>query len=576
MTGPAEKRKSQVYEIPNGSILGKYEILRKLATGGMAEIYLARARGTAGFEKLVVLKRILPNVAEDPTFVQMFLDEARLAASLQHPNIADVYDVGEDKGAYFFTMEFIHGQDTRSIRHALREKGEQIPLAIALSIVHGIASALDYAHGRTGPDGKKLGLVHRDVSSSNVLVSYDGAVKLVDFGIARATVSQHKTQTGTLKGKIPYMSPEQCKGLPLDNRSDLFSLGVLLYELTVGKRPFRGDSEFAIMDGIVYKGAQRPSEVVQGYPAGLEAIVMKLLERAPSQRYSSAEELIHDLDQFLTQNHLWVSAKQLGKYMRGVFADRMQAMEEAERAGVPFAQHVAKTITSQSQRSDILTPGSEFPGMPPRPSQEMLIAQELRTEAKRPSNPPPFVNIPTGETLVPAPTPVSVPIPDLRGSSSRRIVVALVAGLAIGGGGIGAYMYMQTGATPAAASATQPEKEDVRKMDVSPPDQPADNAKAPDKTVDKAPEKTVEKAPEKAPEKTIVKAPEKTIDKPPEKVATPEKTTPKSVRTPPHAPPPPPPPPKKTPKPPKSETTPDTKPDTKDQSWDPNSPLLPQ
>ena len=221
--------KKGAYELPAGTLLGKYEIVRKLATGGMAEIYLARIRGTAGFEKLVVLKRILPNVAEDPTFVHMFLDEARLAATLQHPNIADVYDVGDADGVYFFTMEYVHGQDVRAIKIASRKSGEPVPVAIALAIVYGIASALDYAHTRKGPDGLPLGLVHRDVSTSNILVSYDGAVKLVDFGIARAAGAQHKTLTGTLKGKIPYMSPEQCKGLPLDARSDLFSLGVVLY-----------------------------------------------------------------------------------------------------------------------------------------------------------------------------------------------------------------------------------------------------------------------------------------------------------------------------------------------------------
>ena len=174
------------YELTPGEALGKYEILRKLAVGGMAEIYLARIRGNAGFEKVVVLKRILPQVAEDPTFVQMFLEEARLAATLNHPNIAHVYDVGEVDGQHFFTMEFVHGQDVRSIRHEMKKRTEAVPLPISLAIVHGTAAALHYAHERTGPDGKLLGLVHRDVSASNVMVSYDGAIKLLEFGIARA------------------------------------------------------------------------------------------------------------------------------------------------------------------------------------------------------------------------------------------------------------------------------------------------------------------------------------------------------------------------------------------------------
>jgi serine/threonine protein kinase len=384
----AEPRPLSKYELPRGASVGKYEILRKIATGGMAELYLARVRGTAGFEKVVVLKRILPGVAEDPTFVQMFLDEARLAATLQHPNIADVYDVGEADGQYFFTMEFVHGQDVRTIRHEVRKRNEPVPLSAALAIVHGTASALDYAHERRTPDGKLMGLVHRDVSASNIMVSYDGAVKLLDFGIARVMSATHKTQVGTLKGKIPYMSPEQCKGLPLDRRSDLFSLGVVLFELTVGRRPFRGDSDFAVMDQIVYQGAPKPSSIVHGYPGELEAIVMKLLERDPKARYTTGDELVDELDTFIQKYGLWLSPKQLGKYMRTVFSDRIKAWEEAEKQGVPFTQHVAESITSQSQQSELLTPPSAFPALERRSSQIMAAQPSPEIAAALRPTPP--------------------------------------------------------------------------------------------------------------------------------------------------------------------------------------------
>ena len=403
---PGEPRKAGKFELVPGDTLGTYEILRKLAVGGMAELYLARIRGNAGFEKVVVLKRILPQVAEDATFVQMFLEEARLAGTLNHPNVAHVYDVGEVDGEPFFTMEFVHGQDVRSIRHELKKVSETVPLGVALAVVHGTAAALNYAHERTGPDGKLLGLVHRDVSASNVMVSYDGAIKLLDFGIARAASSTHKTQVGTLKGKVPYMSPEQCKGHPLDRRSDLFSLGVVMFELTVGRRPFRGDSDFAIMDQIVYKGAPRPSSIVTDYPAALEAIVMKLLERDPKARYTTGEELIEDIDSFIQSAGLWMSPTKIGKWMRGVFAEKIRAWEDAEQQGVSFAQHVAHSITSQSQRSELVTPPSAFPGLPPqdtpapetvpekgprRGSQPMAAVQPKRTSQPMPAVAPPVV-----------------------------------------------------------------------------------------------------------------------------------------------------------------------------------------
>ncbi|HWO25499.1 MAG TPA: serine/threonine-protein kinase [Kofleriaceae bacterium] len=345
-------------ELLPGSTLGKYEILRKLATGGMAEIYLARARGVAGFEKTVVLKRILPHVAEDESFVQMFLDEARLAATLQHPNIADVYDVGEVDGNPFFTMEYVHGQDVRAIRAATRKRDEQAPMAIALAIVHGTASALDYAHNRKGPDGRPLELVHRDVSSSNIVVSYDGAIKLLDFGIARAASHQHKTQVGMLKGKTPYMSPEQCRAQRIDRRSDLFSLGTILYELTVGRRPFRGENDFVIMEQIVHGSAAPPSAVAPGYPADLEAIVMRLLATNLDERYQMAEEVLHDLEELISRHGMWVSSRPLGKYMRLLFADRVNAWESAASEGVSLSEHVAQTITSESQRVERVTPSA--------------------------------------------------------------------------------------------------------------------------------------------------------------------------------------------------------------------------
>src|SRR5690606_23277729 len=196
-----------------GSLLGKYQLLRRIATGGMAELFLARATAIHGFEKLVVLKRILPQHAESEDFIRMFLAEARLAATLHHPNIVQVYDIGEeDNNNVFFTMEYVQGQDLRKLVRAARKAEKALPLEHILHIVMGIAAGLHHAHEKIGLDGRPLGIVHRDVSPSNVLVTYEGGVKIVDFGIAKAATAQTATIAGTLKGKIPYMSPEQCRG----------------------------------------------------------------------------------------------------------------------------------------------------------------------------------------------------------------------------------------------------------------------------------------------------------------------------------------------------------------------------
>jgi serine/threonine protein kinase len=428
-------------DIPRGTQLGKHEILRKLATGGMAEIYLACIRGQAGFEKLVVLKRLLPHLATDPPFVQMFLDEARLAATLRHPNIADVYDISDVDGTLFFTMEYIHGQDVRSIRMAARKRNELIPLAISLAIIQGTAAALQCAHQMQGADGRSLELVHRDISANNVVVSYDGAIKLLDFGIARTNDHQHKTQTGTLKGKAPYMSPEQCLGQRLDRRTDLFSLGVVLFELTLGRRPFRGENDFTIMQQIVHGRVPSPSSIVADYPRELEAIVMKLLAHAPGARYATAEELLHDLESFVAKHRLWVSSTSVGKYMRHAFADRVDAWTRASHKGVSLGQYVAETTTSLNHKAALVASSSAFSGLRAAgtPSQELAassspISQRLPTAASPASR--------SAASRIGEPSKAPVVYPEFR--SSRRMVVAMLAALLVSGGGIAGFYAWQT------------------------------------------------------------------------------------------------------------------------------------
>jgi serine/threonine protein kinase len=302
--------------------------MKRLAVGGMAEIYLARASGSEGFEKLVALKRILPQHALSEEFIGMFLNEARLAATLHHPNIAQTYDIGSDGGSYFFTMEYVHGEDMRTLLKAAAKSGQGMPLEHAINVILGVCGGLHHAHEKRGQDGKPLGIVHRDVSPSNVLVTYDGAVKLVDFGIAKATSHRAETRVGTLKGKIAYMSPEQCRGEPLDRRSDVFSIGILLYEFTTGHRLFKGDNEFAILNLIVNQDVTPPSQIRPGYPPLLEQIVLRALARERDQRYSTAEELQSDLEGFAREMRLGVSAIALGRFMEALFGKKTDPWHE--------------------------------------------------------------------------------------------------------------------------------------------------------------------------------------------------------------------------------------------------------
>jgi serine/threonine protein kinase len=343
--------------------LGKYELLRRLAVGGMAEIYLARATGIEGFEKIVVVKRILPELGLKQELVRMFLGEARLAATLHHPNVVQVYDVGAADGSFFFAMEHVHGQDLRAVIEAGLAQKRHVPFAEAISIGVGMCAGLHYAHESVGFDGRPLGIIHRDVSLSNVLVSYDGCTKVVDFGIAKANTSTVQTQHGTVRGKVSYLSPEQCRCEPLDRRSDVFAIGIVLWELTTSRRLFRRESDFATMRAITEGSTIPPSQRRPGYPPELEAIVMKALARRPEDRYQTAQELQLDLEAFAREQRLVISSVSLARFMEGLFADKIAAWREAQQAGKALGEHLAATASGASSEHgrDLASPPSPLP-----------------------------------------------------------------------------------------------------------------------------------------------------------------------------------------------------------------------
>ena len=299
---------ARAFGLRAGDRIGRYECVAPLAMGGMAEVYLARHRGAAGFEKRVVIKRVLPHLAVDTDFVDMFLKEARLAAALDHPSIAQVIDFGHDGSDYYMVLEYVQGHDLRAVlKEAVRREGA-LPLSMALGIAVEATAALHHAHQQRDDQGHLLGIVHRDVSPSNILLAHTGAVKVIDFGIARAIGISRTTRAGVVKGKAGYMSPEQCRDEPVDRRTDVFGLGIVLYEMTTGYRLFHASSDFAAMNKIAEGRFAPPREAVPDYPPELEAIVLRCLATHPDDRFESCDALRTALEGFAVEQRLVLSA----------------------------------------------------------------------------------------------------------------------------------------------------------------------------------------------------------------------------------------------------------------------------
>lgn len=337
---------------------GKYELLQKIAQGGMAEIFLATRQGDlGGFEKQVALKRIFRHLTGREETVNMFFDEARIAATLNHPNIVQVFDLGEVEGYFYIAMEFVHGTDLRRVCKRGIDGGDYLPLELAAHIVAEIAAGLHYAHSRTDEEGNPRNIVHRDISPQNVLLSMEGHVKICDFGIAKAENRLARTRTGQFKGKLSYMSPEQFNGEEVDARSDIFNLGIVLYEITLARRLFDAKTDFERMRQIANAQVTPPSEVDSEYPPELERIIMKALQHDPDERYQSAEEMQLEIEDWLHGREVKVGAVQVGNYMEEVFPELVGGIPE-DMAQVEFPAEGRESSVVEStlgNRSDLAT-----------------------------------------------------------------------------------------------------------------------------------------------------------------------------------------------------------------------------
>lgn len=320
-----EKKRTLSGEKPKPATrFGKYTLIDRIAVGGMAEIFLARQAGLEGFEKTIVIKRIRPHLSKQAAFVKMFLNEAKLAAQLNHPNIVQIYDLGKIGESYFIAMEYIFGRDMRRIIPKADTLGIPFPMVYALKIASSVCEGLYYAHQKVDLYGHALNIVHRDVTPENIFVSFDGTVKVLDFGIAKAANQIEQTRAGEIKGKLSYMSPEQCMGKSLDCRSDLFSLGVVLYEWLTGFKLFTGDSEVAILKSITEGKIYAPSYFKADIPEAVEAILMKALEKDREKRYQTAWDMQYDLDQFLSQYEFTPSNIHLSNFLKQLFNDELE------------------------------------------------------------------------------------------------------------------------------------------------------------------------------------------------------------------------------------------------------------
>lgn len=347
--------------------LGEYTLTELLGLGGMAEVFLARQDGIEGFQKTLVVKRIHPHLSQDDRFRQMFLREARVAAGLQHRNIVQLFELREDRGIYYMAMEFVDGLTLLRLARRAWRSGLSLPMELAVTAAADAAAGLHHAHTYVDDEGVPKKIVHRDVSPDNLIINRQGLTKLLDFGVAKAADSVSVTRAGEVKGKIPYMAPEQLHGKPVDGRADLYSLGATLYWLLTGRRPFHGDGDVALMQSIAYEEPTRPSELNPEIPAPVEDVILRLLAKNPEDRFQSGEELAETLFQYVPPNRREVST----------FVEEAMALEDADDSG-PIS--TASFIAATPRTAHFITTSRRLAKFLPQESTEAIDVDKVRAE----------------------------------------------------------------------------------------------------------------------------------------------------------------------------------------------------
>jgi serine/threonine-protein kinase len=419
--------------LPDGqTTFGRYRLVKRIAVGGMAEIYHAIEHGLEGVRRRVVLKRVLPERLESPDFVAMFLDEARVASQLSHPNIAHIYNFGEVEGVYFLAMEYVEGLTVSKLIQ--RTKPERIPIEVTLRIVSDVCAGLHHAHELVDDDGRSLGVVHRDVSPANVMVSCNGVAKIIDFGVARAASQVHSTGVDQLKGKLGYMAPEYLKREPIDRRVDVFALGAVLYEMVTGEALFKRESHGATVAAVLTDGP--PSVASARVPAMIDDIIRKAVEKNVEKRYATALEMQRDVEQLMSRRAMVVTPFTVGEFVSSHFRETTDS-HTRDLLDVNLAQTTPSSVKRRPSRADervdIALPS---PGSATLPSHPVVIDEEPEAEPAAPEAPSSAPETPSHVTPGPASD-----LPDAFPSRARLYLwiaiplaglLLLVVGLAIG------------------------------------------------------------------------------------------------------------------------------------------------
>jgi len=418
-----------------GESLGRYELLAQVARGGMGEVWAARLKGPRGFHKLVAIKTLLPELCDDPRIEQMLLEEARIASAIQHPNVVQTTELGEHRGALYLVMEWIDGESLSFVLKRAEERSV-LPIPVAVNLVAQACRGLHAAHELSSDLGVPLGVVHRDVSPHNVLVTHDGVVKLVDFGIAKAmNQDQSLTDHGEVKGKYAYMAPEQVTGADVDRRADVFALGITLYLATTGVHPFkRGDKASVVRAITGAEPPELPSSIVPGFPPRLEAVLMKALQKPPDQRYATAEALRVALEAAVPEAFVPRFELTVGDYLRQIMGDRAVARREALRRFQLAADEKRLTLVST--------------GVPPVPSQSAGSLRAIIVDHA--SLAPQPLEFDPQERLSQAPTAPG------RRKTRRAPLVFAALGMALAVGAFGATRYGLRFPRPGVAASPVP------------------------------------------------------------------------------------------------------------------------